>query len=100
MCGHPLLQVLTFEVFHGEERLPLVVPEIVDGDDVLVGELAGGAGFAKETLADFLTRFEVGDELDGDHALEQRVEGAVDDTHAALTELFDELVASNRVHSG
>ena len=38
------------------------------------------------------------DDLDGDDALDQRIEGPVDDTHAALPELLVELIAANRLH--
>ena len=96
---HPRRQVLPREVLHGEVRLALVLSEVVDRDDVLVRQLAGSPGLAKEALA----RFRVGvnrhrDDLDGDDPLEQRVEGAVDDSHAALSELLEELVATDGRH--
>src|SRR5579862_3234509 len=43
--GEPLLQVLAVEEFHRKVRVSFVFAEVVDGDDVLVGELGGGARF-------------------------------------------------------
>ena len=76
-----------------------MLAEIVDGDDVLVRQLTGGARLAKEALAHFRVRFDgARNDLDGDDALDQRIEGPVDDTHAALPKLLLELIAANRLH--
>ena len=97
--SQPPLEILPFEVLHRQVRLPLVLAEIVDGDDVLVRQLTGGASLAKEPLAHLRVRFDrARDDLDRDDALDQRIEGPVDDTHAALTELLVELIAANRLH--
>ena len=95
----PPLQILPVQVLHREVGLPLVLAEIVDGDDVLVRQLTGGARLPKEALAHFRVRLDgAGNDLDGDDALDERIEGAVDDTHAALPKLLLELIAANRLH--
>jgi hypothetical protein len=67
--GHPLLKVLSFQELHGEKRLPFMLAEVVDGDDVLVGKLAGSARLAEEPFLQFVVGFERADQLDGNHTL-------------------------------
>jgi hypothetical protein len=55
-----------------------VLAEVVNRDDVAVRELAGRAGLAEEPLTLFAAGLDrPGDDLDGDDALEERVERAV-----------------------
>ena len=64
------------QVLHGEIGLPLVLAEVVDRDDVLVRELTGGAGFAKESLAKFGVLVDRrGDDLDRDDPLRAAYRG-------------------------
>ena len=68
--GHPRREILAGEVLHGQIGLPLVLAEVVDRHDVLVRQLSGGAGFAKEPLAAFLVCLELGgNDLDRDDPL-------------------------------
>ena len=54
--GHPGRQVLPGEELHREVGLALVLSEVVNRDDVLVRQLAGGPGLAEEPLARFSDR--------------------------------------------
>ena len=97
-CGAAIRaeQILSLEVLHREIRLALVLAEVVDRDDVLVRELAGGARLAEESLAELGVLIDRRrDDLDGDDPLEQRVAGAIHDTHATLAEFFEKLVAAD-----
>ncbi len=97
--GHPRREVLAGEVLHGQIRLSLVLAEVVDRDNVLVRQLPGGAGFAKEPLAAFLVGVNrSGDDLDRDDPLQQGILGAVHHAHATLAELFEEDIAADRRH--
>ena len=78
-----------------------MLAEVVNRDDVAVRQLPCGACLAEEALALFDTRFDaLQDDLDRNHTVEQRVERPVDDTHAALSDSFDELIAADAVHVG
>ena len=73
--------------------------DLVDGDDVRVIERGRGAGFLDEPP------YPIGDaagvrvqHLDGDGAAEARVHGTVDDTHAAVAELFTEAIVGQDIH--
>ena len=77
MPGEPVLQILAAQELHGEVGLPLVLAEVVDGDDVPVRQLTGGARLAEEALAQLGVGLDGGrDDLQRDFALEQRVVGA------------------------
>src|ERR1035438_4690568 len=43
-----LLQVLTGQVLHGQEKHAAILAEFVDGNDVFVVKIAGGSGFRLE----------------------------------------------------
>ena len=75
-----------------------MLAEIVDGDDVAVRQLTGGAGLAEEPFAELGVALDGrADDLEGDFAFEQRVLGAIDDTHPSLPDFFEDLVAADRV---
>ena len=89
-----MLQVLAAQVLHREVGLPLVLAEVVDGDDVPVRQLAGGASLAEEALAQLGVGLDRGaDDLQRDLALEQRVVGLVDDAHPTLPDLLEDPIA-------
>jgi hypothetical protein len=85
-------------VCHGDEELALRgFTNVEDGADVGVVEGGGGFGLAREPLAEkrFLAPFN-GQKLEGDSAIEAGVSSAIDDAHAAATELFEDLVMGDR----
>ncbi len=65
---------------------------LVDGADVVMVEGAGGSRFAEETSLSLVVADQVlGEELQGDLAIEVEVAGEVDAAHAAGTELGEDL---------
>ena len=96
-----IFQSAAFEVLHHDvvtglrfsAVFDLVFADVVDGADVGMIEGGGGAGLAAETLeglgiaGDF-----IGQEFEGDEALQAGVFRFVDDAHAATAELFDDAV--------
>ena len=88
-----VLERLAVHELHGDIGPVLVLADLVDGADVRVVQGRGGLGLDEETL------FEVGrvhevrrQELQGHRPLELEVLGLVDDPHAAVAELLDDLV--------
>ena len=99
MARHPPLEILAVEVLHREVGLPLVLAEIVNGDDVRCDSWpAARASRKKRSRSSGFGFDRGGDDLDRDDALEQRVEGAVHDAHAALAELVAQFVAADAFH--
>ena len=74
-----LEQRLATDVFHGDIGLPLVVADVIDGDDVGVCQPGRRPGFAREAFAQ-LVGLEVAaqEHLDGDVPIEGRVVGKED----------------------
>jgi hypothetical protein len=78
-----------------------VFSEVVNRNDVLVGELTGRSRLSEETFPQLLVLVNRRrDHLDGDNALEESVAGAIHRSHAALAQFFDKFVATDRLHAG
>ncbi len=76
----------------------LVVPEVVDRDDVRVVELGGGLRLALEALAELRVGGERRrDGLDRDEAVEERVVRLEDLAHRTLADPFDDPVLADAV---
>ena len=91
---HPLAQRLALQQLHDRVGQPLVVPEVVDGDDVRVGERRQRACLALEAGEGALVLGQARRQhLDRDLAMEARVAGAVHLAHAARAQRSDDLVA-------
>ncbi len=91
------------DVLHDDVSLPGLPSDLVDGGDVGVVQPPGRLGFDHELFEGFLAlravlQELVADELDGDFAVDVRVERLVDDAHAPPAELFDDGVFPDRVH--
>ena len=96
---HPRRQILAREVLHGEVGLSVVLAEVMDRDDVLVRELAGGAGLAEEPFAALGVLFDGRrDHLDRDDPLQEGILGPIHHSHATLAELFEEVIAADCRH--
>ena len=86
-------QVRAADERHDEEERALVAAEVVDRDDRGVVHLRDDLRLALEALLELRrVRSSRGDELDRDLAVEHRVPRAVDDAHAAPSELPQDLV--------
>ncbi len=84
---------LSLDELHDEEGDSVDLIDFVDGGDVGVVDGGGAAGLAHEAAATVgvVGQFR-GQDLDGDVAVELRVEGLVDDPHAPLADLLEEVV--------
>ena len=86
-------QRLAKDVLHGDVRLALVLTDVVDGDDVDVGEAGGRLRLPREALAEVVGVESRLQHLDRDEAIEHRVAAEVQIPHAALTQALDDFVA-------
>ena len=92
----PLAERLALEQLHGGVDGALLAAEVVYGEDVGVREGGHRLRLALEAREGLRVLGEVPRQhLDGDVALELRVPCPVDDTHAALAELREDLVRSD-----
>src|SRR5207302_11149676 len=95
---HPGAELDSLEKLHRHVGEVAFLPEIVDGDDAGMRELAGGLGFEEKPLVEFLAPFRIirkDDGLQRDDAVESRVLGLVDDPHRAAAQLAEDLVAAD-----
>jgi hypothetical protein len=99
------LEVRALDVLHHDVVRWPVGPDVVDGDNVGVGDFGGGAGLLLETREKVgIGRVLPAEELDGDDPLEQGVLGPVDLGHPALANLVQQPVAlvedgfAHRIH--
>ena len=84
---------LALHAFHGDEIHPGIVARFVDRDDVGVVERAGGLCFTQQaSAAGCAVKFVGGEYLQGDRAIEKRVERLVDRAHAARTQFVLDFV--------
>ena len=81
-------QVLALqELHHHVQPVLFVAAEVVDADDVFVGEIAGRAGFGEEAGFGLLVLAGgVGEDLDRDGTADHGVHGAIHVGHAAAEE--------------
>ena len=74
-------------IFHGDERRPVVLVDVIDLGDGGMGDGRRGAGLAQEPGLAVRVRDELGlEEFQGHGPLEFGVQRPVDDAHAALAE--------------
>ena len=110
VVGEILLQRLAAQQLHDQVGLSVLFAHIVDGADVGVVQGGGRPGLAQEALmgkvdagvrsaggrrtagARFGDEKAVGDELESDFAFQPRIQGAIDVTHAAGADLFNDSV--------
>ena len=90
--AHGLAEVDAVDVFHEEVEEGAGLAEVVDGDDVWVVEFGEGAAFAGEAFGEGgLFGEGLGEDFEGDEAIEFWLAGFVDETHAALADKFEDL---------
>ncbi|MEJ2190107.1 MAG: hypothetical protein P8Y93_11990 [Acidobacteriota bacterium] len=87
-------EVLPFEKLHDRKGDTILVPEVIDGENVRVGEPGDGAGFSFEAFdLPGIGGGGFAEDLDRDLAFEPGVHGAVDDAHAALAQSVEDLIS-------
>jgi hypothetical protein len=88
-----VLERLAIEKFHGDESVALLLTDIVNRADVGMVQGGGGLRFALESRESLrIARDILRQKFQRDEALEARVFGLVNDTHASAAELFDDAV--------
>jgi len=90
-----------FDELHRNGRHPGFLDDVVDGDDVGMGERAGRAGVAiqgRPKVTHLLVVVAEQQGLEGDRATDDRIFALVDDGHGAAPQLFDDLIAADRLY--
>ena len=93
LAADAMLEVLPLQQFHGDENLPVLVLNFVDGAYVWVVQCRGRLRLtleASQSLSIFRNIF--GQKLQGNEAVELGVLSFVDNTHPAAAKLFDDAV--------
>ena len=91
-----VLEGLAFQQFHHDEGLAFELVNFVDDADVGVIEAGGGPGFALKALQGHgIANQFGGKELQSDASAQPQIQGAIDDSHAAATQLFFDPVVRN-----
>ena len=89
------LQVHAFQQLHGDERRPVVLAQLVHGDDVRMLQARDRARLAQEPLAVLRTRGLGPHHLEGDIAVEGFVASAEDDAHRAFAHTVEDAEAAD-----
>ena len=93
--GDDVVQGPAGDVLHDDVVDAVLAGDVVDGNYVGMVKGAGGLGFLDEAaLAVGVGDAVGGEDLEGDQAVEPRVAGLVDDTHAALAQLLEDGVVA------
>ena len=100
-----VLESRTVHELHEDVGEPVLLEDVVNGNNVRVREDARGLRFPKEALAEPVPLGGVGqvlqpDALDGNGAPDGRVLGAIDDTHGSPPQLTDNLKSPDLLHDG
>ena len=90
-----LLERETLDELHHDEGLSVFLAEVVDRDDVGMLQAPSGASFLEKSALYVVVADNV-EELDGDQAIDGRILGAIDVSHAAATKFVDDGVPANR----
>src|ERR1700674_253999 len=91
-----MLQRQPFQKLHGDERMPVLLANVVNRADVGMVQGGRGLGFALKAGKRLrITGNLLGQELEGDEAMQPRVFRFVDDAHAATSELLDDAVVGD-----
>src|SRR5579872_183441 len=97
-----MLERHALEKFHHDERLAVVLSDLVNGADVRVIQCRRRAGLASESFQRLLVRGHAfGEKLESDKSAEFGIFGLVDHAHTAATEfLKDAIVGDGHVEHG
>src|ERR1700720_355072 len=91
-----MLQSLAIQELHGDERLAALLADVVDRADVGMVESRCGLRFTLKTGKSLgVPGYFIGQELEGDKAVQSGVLGLVDHTHPAATQLLHDAVVRN-----
>src|ERR1019366_2942551 len=91
-----VLQRHAVQKLHDEERMAVLLPDLMDRADIGMVEGGSSAGFAAETFQClWVLRYIVREKFKGDKSTKRDVLGLIDHSHAAATELAGDLVVGN-----
>jgi hypothetical protein len=92
-----VLQRLPVQKFHGDERLPVLLANVVNRANIRVVQCGRGLRFALKAHECLLvTGNLLRQELEGDKAMQPRVFSLVNHTHAAAAQLLNDAVVRDR----
>ncbi len=81
--------------FHDDKVAVAVLADVVDGDDVGVGEVGGRMGFLLEVAQEaFVAGEAFVEHFDGDEAAQSQVLGAVDGGHTTAANTFEKSITA------
>jgi hypothetical protein len=90
--AHGLAEVHAIDIFHQQIKKRAGLAEVVNGDDVWMIEFGEGAAFAGEAFGKVsLFSERLGENFEGDQAIEFWLAGFVNETHPALADEFNDL---------
>ncbi len=93
-----LFEALTLEFFHYDERMSVVVLDAVDGADIRMVELRGGASLSFESLERLGVASKIlGDELQRDVAAEFEILRLIDHAHTTASEFSQDAIVGDRL---
>jgi hypothetical protein len=97
-----LAEGFAVDKFHGDERPIILLSYVVDGADAGMVQSGSGVSFTAKTFESLRVLDHIfGQKFQGDRAVETGVEGLVDHTHSASTEiLYDTEVRDALVNHG
>jgi hypothetical protein len=93
MGSEYLMQILAFQVFHGEERLAFVFTVFIYGDNVFVTETTGYLGFVAKPAQ--YVRSAAGEDFDCNFSFNQGVVRTVDTSKSTAPEFTQYLISAD-----
>src|ERR1700722_10170661 len=94
-------EIFALNILHGDELYPLSLAEVVNTDDVAVGNLSGEDQFLLEAVEDSAVAGQVGaNHFKRDHAPELDIPGFVNGAHATFAEQAQPSVAVGQQVAG
>ena len=98
---HQAAQVLTLDELHGDELHAVGLAQVVNADDVLVGDLGGEKQLLLEAVNDGLVAGQIGaDDFQRHHAIQFDVPGFVDRAHPTFAEDLQHFVTLPQKRAG
>ena len=91
-----MFQRLAFQELHGDKRLSILLPDVIDRADVRVIQGGGGLRLALEASQSLSVSGNLlGQELQGDETTEPGILGLEDHTHPAAAQPLDDSVVGD-----
>ncbi len=96
LAANVALQSHAIQEFHGDERLPVLLSDVVNGADVRVVQCGSGLRLSLEAVEGLrIARDLIGQEFQSDEPTQPSVLGLVDDTHSPTAQPFNDTVVGH-----